>query len=104
MAVKRSGKESSPQSEAELRQRIDAYVAMSRDLDGVDVRTYLYMSGKLNFDEPVHVPQIEMSVMLRRRQTHISRALKNLVTAGVLIVGPEGTRGSKWMLNRECGT
>jgi predicted transcriptional regulator len=103
MAVKKVRVLQDLRTEAELRQVLDAFVATSRELDGVDVRVYLYMSGRLNFEEPVHVPQIEMSVMLDRRQTHISRALRNLVTAGVLIVGPEGTRGSKWMLSRHCG-
>jgi predicted transcriptional regulator len=103
MAVHKLAKPKSAPTEAQLRQGLDAFVAVSRELDGVDVRVYLYVSGRLNFDEPVHVPQIEMAAILGRRQTHISRALRNLVAAGVLVVGPEGTRGSKWMLNRDCG-
>jgi predicted transcriptional regulator len=52
----------------------------------------------------VHVPQIEMATMLGRRQTHISRALRNLVAVGVLMPGQNGTRASEWMLNPDYET
>jgi len=104
MATKRAKERAQPKSEEELRQGLNAFVATSRDLDGVDVRVYVYMSARLNFREPVHVAQIEMATMLERQQTHISRALRNLVAAGVLVPGPDGTRGSKWLLNPDYGT
>jgi hypothetical protein len=104
MAVKKAKERAQPKSEEELRQGLNEFVAISRELDGVDVRVYLYMSIRLNFKEPVHVPQIELATMLGRLQTHISRSLRSLVAAGVLLPGPDGTRGSKWMLNPDYGT
>lgn len=104
MAVKKAREKAQTKSEEELRQELNAFVAISRDLDGVDVRVYVYMSARLNFNEPVHVPQIEMATMLGRQQTHISRALRNLVAAGVLVAGPNGNRASEWMLNPDYGT
>src|SRR5580698_6327424 len=79
MAVKKAREKAQPKFEEELRRGLGDFVAISPDLDGVDVRVYVYLSGRLNFSEPVHVPQIEMATMLGRQQTHISRALHNLV-------------------------
>jgi len=104
MAVKTARKKAKVTSEEALRIGLGDFVAMSPDLDGVDVRVYVYLSGRCNFHEPVHVPQIEMAAMLGRQQTHISRALRNLVAAGVLLPGPNGSRASEWMLNPDYGT
>ena len=79
-------------------------VATSPDLDGVDLRVYLYLSAKLNFETPVHVPQVHLASVLERQKTHISRSLRKLVEVGVLIAGPNGTRASEWMLNPDYGT
>jgi predicted transcriptional regulator len=86
------------------RQELNEYVASSGKLDGVDVRVFLYLSSLLNFDEPVAVPQIQIAEILQRRKPHISRSIKNLVDAGVLVPGPNGTRSSELMLNPDCGT
>ena len=99
MAMKTAREKKRLKTEEELRQGLADFVSISPNLDGVDVRVYVYLSFRLNFTEPVHVPQVEMATMLGRLQTHISRSLRNLVAAGVLVAGPEGTRASKWMFN-----
>ncbi|HEY1759419.1 MAG TPA: hypothetical protein VGG72_28865 [Bryobacteraceae bacterium] len=104
MALKKAREKAQSKSAEELRQGLGDFVAMSPNLDGVDVRVYVYLCGRLNFNEPVHVPQIEMATMLGRQQTHISRSLRNLVAAGVLVPGPNGNRASEWMLNPGYGT
>jgi predicted transcriptional regulator len=86
------------------RQELNQYVASSGRLDGVDVRVFLYLSDLLNFETPVTVPQIQIAEVLQRRKPHISRSIKNLVDAGVLVPGPNGTRSSEWMLNPDYGT
>jgi len=103
MAVKKA-KEKALKSEEELRRDVGDFVAMNPVLDGVDIRVFVYLSGRVNFTEPVHVPQIEMAIALGRQQTHISRSLRKLVDVGVLLSGPEGTRASKWMFNADCAT
>lgn len=104
MAVKGARVKAQSRSEEDLRRGLADFVAVCPDLDGVDVRVYVYLSGRLNFKEPLHVPQIEMAVTLGRQQTHISRSLRKLVAVGVLIPGPDGTRASKWMFNPDYGT
>ncbi len=73
------------------------------NLDGVDLRVFLYLSNRLGFEGFVCVPQIELATMLGRRKEHISRAIRRLVEAGVLIAGPKGTRTSEWRLNPDYG-
>jgi predicted transcriptional regulator len=91
-------------TDAVRRQELNQFVASCDRLDGVDVRVFLYLSGLLNFDTPVAVPQIHIAEVLQRRKPHISRSIKNLVDAGVLAPGPNGTRSSELMLNPDYGT
>lgn len=86
------------------RQELNQYVASCAALDGVDVRVFLYLSDLLNFDEPIAVPQMQIAEILQRRKPHISRSIKNLVDAGVLVPGPNGTRSSELMLNPDYDT
>lgn len=104
MAVQKAKKKAQSKPEEELRQGLGDFVSICPELDGVDVRMFLYLFTRLKFTEFVHVPQIEMAVMLGKRQGHVSRSLKKLVDVGVLLPGPEGTRASKWMLNPDYGT
>lgn len=99
MAVKTAKEKKRLKTEEQLRQGLNEFVVFSNDLDGVDVRVYLYLSALLNFETPVHVPQIQMATLMGRQQTHISRSLRKLVSVGVLKSGPNGTRASEWMLN-----
>lgn len=99
MAVKRAAAETQEQ----IRDRVNQAVAMDPDLDGVDVRVYLYLSAKLNFESLTYHPQLELAIALGRRKEHISRAIRRLVEAGILIVGPKGTRASEWQLNPHYG-
>jgi hypothetical protein len=98
MAVKKA-----PETTEEIRIRVSQAVAMNAELHGVDLRVFLYLSERLNFHEPVHVAQLELITMLVRRKEHISRAIRTLVEAGILIPGPKGTRSSEWMLNPDYG-
>ena len=76
---------------------------MDPDLDGVDIRVFVYLSEKLSFESLTYHPQLELSVALGRRKEHISRAIRRLIEAGVLATGPKGTRASEWRLNPDYG-
>jgi hypothetical protein len=100
MAVKgASEKVKHPKPDNVLRQELNEYVAACADLDGVGVRVFLYLCGLLDFEKFVAVPQVQIATVLGRQKTHISRAIRSLVGAGVLIAGPNGTRSSEWKLN-----
>jgi predicted transcriptional regulator len=104
MAEKASTKTRHFVTEEAARRRLNEAVAMNLDLEGMDLRVFLYMSARLNFEKPVHVPQMEIAALLGKQRTHISRALRRLVEMGILLPGPGGTRTSEWMLNPDYGT
>jgi hypothetical protein len=91
------------ESREEIRTRVCQSVAMDPDLDGVDLRVFLYLCTVLNFDEPLHHSQLELALCLGRRKEHISRAIRRLTEAGILLPGPQGNRASKWKLNPDYG-
>ena len=91
-------------TEETARRRLNEAVAKNLDLEGMDLRVFLCISARLNFEKPVHVPQMEIAALLGKQRTHISRALRRLVEMGILLPGPGGTRTSEWMLNPDYGT
>jgi len=86
-----------------IRARVCATIAMDLELDGVDLRVFLYLNSRLGFDTFTHVPQIELATMLGRRKEHISRSIRALIAAGVLVPGDRGPRASEWRLNPDYG-
>jgi hypothetical protein len=78
-------------------------LATNLAMDGVDLRVFLYLCARLDFEKNLHVPQIEMSVALDRRKPHISRSMKKLADEGVILPGPKGPRSSEWRLNPDYG-
>jgi predicted transcriptional regulator len=80
-------------------QRLQQFVAAHPDLDGVDVRIYVYLSSLLNFDEYLHVRQITVALFLKRNKTHISRSFKKLTELGIIEHSEDGPRASEWRLS-----
>jgi predicted transcriptional regulator len=92
-----------PETREQTVNRLSRVVAMSLDLDGVDLRVFLYLIGSIGCDEFTHVPQMELATLLGRRKEHISRSIRKLTKAGVLLASPKGTRASEWRLNPDFG-
>jgi hypothetical protein len=96
MAVKK-GSETTEQ----IRNRILDEVSNHPDLDGVDIRVFLHLFTRLNFDEFTHIPQIQISAALDRQKTHISRSVKLLTELGLIVPSEKGVRASEWKLNEK---
>jgi phage regulator Rha-like protein len=94
------GRGKQDRSEAQ-RRRMYEKLASDGELDGVDLRVFLYLSSRLNFDSPVHVPQMEIAKALGKQKTHISRSIKNLKAKK--IIEEDDPRSSAWQLNRDYG-
>ena len=90
-------------SEEQLRREWAAFVPLCPGLDGNALRLLFYLQSRLNFSEPVRVTQVELVSLLGWHQSHISRSLKRLMDAGILLPGEGGSRSSKWQLNPEFG-
>src|SRR5580704_12117285 len=74
-------------------------LATDTELDGVDLRVFLYLTSCLDFENFLQVPQMEIAQALGRRRTHISRSMAKLKAKGVVIAGPKVGRSAVWRLN-----
>lgn len=79
--------------------RLFEAVAIDPDLDGVDLRVLFYLLSNLDFENYLRAPQIEISVMLNRHPSHISRSIRKLQEKGIVIAGPKVGRSGTWRLN-----
>jgi hypothetical protein len=78
-------------------------LALDPELDGVDLRVFLFLFSRLNFRRAVCVPQIEVAQALGRHQEHISRSIRKLREKGILIPGEKVRRSTAWRLNPDYG-
>jgi predicted transcriptional regulator len=98
MAVRKADK-----TYEQIRNRINESLAIDTELDGVDLRVFLYLSARVGFEEFVHVPQTELAAALERRKEHISRSIRKLTENGFIVYSPKGARASEWRLNPDYG-
>jgi CRP-like cAMP-binding protein len=82
---------------------INRALAMDTQLDGVDLRVFLYLTSCLNFEAYLPVPQLEIAEALGRRKEHISRSMAQLKAREVVFSGPKVGRASTWRLNPNYG-
>ena len=78
-------------------------LAIDTELDGVDLRVFLYLASRLNFEKCIPVPQMEIAEALGRRKEHISRSMAKLKEKGLVIAGPKVGRAAVWRLNPKYG-
>lgn len=78
-------------------------LAIDTELDGVDLRVFLYLTSCLDFENFLQVPQLEIAEVLGRRKEHISRSMAKLKSKGVVIAGPKVGRSAVWRLNPNYG-
>jgi len=86
-----------------IRSKMHETLALDLELDGVDLRVFLYLSSQVGFDEFVYIAQIELATVLGRRKEHISRSIKKLLERGFIEQSDEKVRSSKWRLNPDYG-
>jgi DNA-directed RNA polymerase specialized sigma54-like protein len=88
----------------QIRDRVSMAVAVDPELEGTDLRVFLYLIARLEADGFFRVPQLEMAMAMGKRKEHISRAIRRLTEAGVIAAGPKGNRASEWQLNPDFGS
>jgi hypothetical protein len=60
-------------------------IAADREIGGEALRVFLYLSGRLDFENLIVVPQVEVAKALNMRPQAVSRALKLLVGKGIIV-------------------
>jgi hypothetical protein len=78
-------------------------LATDTELDGVDLRVFLYLTGCLDFESYLPAPQAEIAEALGRRKEHITRSMAKLKAKRVVLPGPKVGRSAVWRLNPDFG-
>lgn len=78
-------------------------IASDREITGEVSRVFMYLFSKLDFDNYIQVPQIEIAESLGMHKQHVSRAIKTLERKEILLEGPKQGRSKFWRLNPEYG-
>jgi DNA-binding transcriptional ArsR family regulator len=83
----------------------DAFIklAMDRTIKGEQMRVLLYLIGKLDFENWIHVPQAEIAEVLGMTAPQVSRAIASLTAKGLLTKGPKLGRVTTLQLSLNVG-
>lgn len=86
-----------------IAQEAFAYMAMDKDLTLEPKNVLMYLFGKLDFENFIQIPQVEIANDLGMNKQHVNRAIKLLEKKEILIRGPKVGRSSCWRLNPKYG-
>jgi Crp-like helix-turn-helix protein len=73
------------------------------DVHGEVLKVFVYLNGRLDFDNLIQVPQVEIAEALKMQRQSVHRAIKQLEEMGVILRGPKVGRSSSWRLNPNAG-
>jgi hypothetical protein len=78
-------------------------IAADRDIGGEALRVFLYLNGRLDFENLIVVPQVEVAEALGMTRQSVNRALKLLVTKGIIVRAPQTGKVTALRLNPHYG-
>ena len=78
-------------------------LAQDKELAGRPTRVLLYLLARLDFENFIHVPQVDIGQALELRPSNVSKAIQLLEAKGILIRGPRVGRSFGWRLNPNFG-
>ena len=83
----------------------DAFIKLAADrtIKGEQLRVLLYLIGKLDFENWVHVPQAEIADVLGMTAPQVSRSIAALTAKGLLTRGPKLGRVGTLRLSLNVG-
>ena len=80
-------------------------LAIDEELDGVDLRVFLYLAGVLDFKNFTRVEQRNIAEALGRHPQHISRSIGKLRHKRIILEAqPKVGRSSSYVLNPKFET
>lgn len=74
-----------------------------RDVTGEVLRVFLYLNARLDFENIIQVPQVEIANELGLQRQNVNRAVSRLEELGIILRGPKVGRSSSWRLNPNAG-
>jgi predicted transcriptional regulator len=66
-------------------------IAMDEDMTGQTLKVMLLLMGNLEFENYITIKQVAIAEKLKMQKTHVSRAMKQLVSKGIILKVKEGT-------------
>lgn len=78
-------------------------IARDRDLTLEPKNVLIYLFARLDFENYIHVPQVEIAEALEMNKSNVSKAIKLLVEKGILVRGPKIGHASSFRLNPNYG-
>ena len=83
---------------------ISRALALDEELDGVDLRVFLFLFSQLNFETYTRVEQREIAEHLKRHKVHVSRSIRKLKAKKMIIEAtPRIGRSAAYVLNPKFG-
>jgi hypothetical protein len=73
----------------QINQNALAEIAADRDLGVEAFRVFFYLNSRLDFENLIVVPQVEIAAALSMKPQSVNRAMKLLTTKGIILRGPK---------------
>jgi len=85
-------------------QKMFQALALDERVDGVDLRVFLFLFCRLDFENYRLVEQREIAETLNRQKAHVSRSVRKLKQKGILLeASPKVGRSGRYLLNPRFG-
>jgi len=82
----------------------DAFLALANSGLGLEARRVLdILLAYLDFENWIHLPQVEIAAMLNMKRANVSRAMRDLEKIGVILRGPKIGRSFTYRINPNFG-
>lgn len=80
-----------------------AYIAKDKTLTLETKNVLLYLLSRLDFENFILVPHVEIAQELSMQRSNVSRAVKALVEKNIIVEGPKVNRSRGFRLNNRFG-
>ena len=77
-------------------------IATDKDMTGETLKVMLLLMGNLDFENYIHIKQVELAKELEMQASHVSRAMKLLTNKGIILKVKQG-RTTGYKLNPSYG-
>jgi len=78
-------------------------IAKDKELVGETLRIFLYVCSRLDFENYIQIPQMEISKDLQIDKSNVSKSISLLESKGILLRGPRVGKVYVWRLNPHYG-
>jgi predicted transcriptional regulator len=82
----------------------EAFAYIAKEKIGSEAKdVFLFLLSRLDFENYIFVPQVEVAKELDMQRANVSRAISVLVERGILLEGPKVSRSRTFRLNHTYG-